>query len=92
MEKMTEAQMHAKKRVKEAVKYVMHRWGNGWLRLSDDFREALVRAEVLAEIARIPHNVDLVRYKNLVDAMAMEAMDTPLKNVHAEFVEKGETQ
>jgi hypothetical protein len=49
---MTDAEKHAEKRLKEAVKYVSRQWGNGWPRLGVTFQEALIRAEILAEINR----------------------------------------
>jgi hypothetical protein len=66
---------HANKIVKDAVKYVSRQWGHGWPRLGSTLQEALIRAEVLSEIARAPINerVDPRAYMEHVNAMAMAA-------------------
>lgn len=67
---------HAEKVMKEAVKYVSRQWGHGWPRLGSTLQEALIRAEILAEIARAPTNsaVDPAAYMEHVNAMAMAAV------------------
>lgn len=66
---------HAEQRLKEAEKYVAKQWGPGWNRLGVNIREALLRAEILAEIARIPVKiVDPKDYLELVNELATQAM------------------
>lgn len=72
---MTDKQKHAEQRVRAAVKYVKSQWGNGFYRLGDNMQEALVRAEVLAEISRLSaYDTDAEAYRNLVDALAVAAV------------------
>lgn len=62
-------------RLKDAVKYVSRQWGGGWSRLSPALREALVRAEILAEINRVDDaGTDPVAYRALVEELAAAAM------------------
>jgi len=69
------AAKHAKRILADAVKYVSRQWGHGWPRLSDSQREALVRAEILSEIDRIPTSLtDAETYRSHVDALAEAAM------------------
>jgi hypothetical protein len=71
----TEAEKHAAKRVAAAVKSVAAQWGTGWNRLGTSVREALVRAEVLAEISRLPvHQIEPAQYHQMVDRLAVAAM------------------
>lgn len=70
-----EVQQHVSGRMKECVAYVKRQWGNGFQDLGDTLQQALVRAEMLAEISRIPvSGSDPARYQTLVDAMAEAAM------------------
>ena len=72
---MTEAEKHAKRRLKEAINYVSRHWGNGFNILSDSQRQALVRAEMLADISRISSvDTDPEVYKAMVSAMADAAV------------------
>jgi len=72
---MTAEQKHAKQRLAEAVKTVLRRWGPGFNHLGDELRQAVVRAEVLAEIHRIPRNMVAAEdYRGYVEALAEAAM------------------
>ena len=64
----------AQRRVANAVAYVSRQWGHGWGRLGESMQEALVRAEILAEIARLGIAADPVAYRSLVDELATFAM------------------
>ena len=72
---MTDAEKHAKRRLSEAIKYVARQWGGGFNRLSEGQRQALVRAEMLAEISRISGpDTDPEAYQELVSAIADAAI------------------
>lgn len=62
------------RRLKEAVKYVSRQWGHGWNRLGPTLQEALVRAELLAEISRLSIGVDTDGHSKLVDEIASVGM------------------
>jgi len=70
----TGAHAHAERRLKEAVKYVSRHWGNGFNIIGDSQRQALVRAEMLADIHRIDGMGEADTYRELVEAMAAAAM------------------
>jgi hypothetical protein len=66
---------HAQKRLREAVKYVSRQWGGGWPRISGSLQQALVRAEILAEIYRsVDSGTDPAAYREHVEALAAAAM------------------
>jgi hypothetical protein len=65
----------SERRLKNAIEYVTAQWGNGWYQLGPRMKEALVRAEVLAEISRLEAgDIDPLAYRELVDALATGAM------------------
>lgn len=70
-----EIEQHVKRRMKECVNYVKNQWGNGFPRLGETLRQALIRAEMLAEISRISSvDSDPARYQAIVDALARAAV------------------
>ncbi len=72
---MTTEQKHAKQRLTEALKTLLRRWGPGLDRLGPDLLQAVVRAEMLAEIHRIPRNmVGADDYRACVEALTEAAM------------------
>ena len=64
----------AQRRLSNAVKYVSRQWGTGWNRLGPTIQEALIRAEILADISRIEHGMSNEAYCLLVDRIADIAM------------------
>jgi len=74
VERITE-QKHAKQRLTEALKTTLRRWGPGFNHLGDELRQAVMRAEMLAEIHRIPRNmVTADDYRSYVEALTEAAM------------------
>lgn len=60
---------------KKLVKDVRRSWGPAWPRLGVTLQQACIRAEICAEIARIPTaGTDPAIYHEKVDALAMMAM------------------
>jgi len=68
------SEMDIERRLEAAVRYVAAQWGHGWNRLSPHQREAMIRAEILGEISRLSIDGDPARYRALVDALSMAAM------------------
>jgi hypothetical protein len=67
--------MEPKQIFKKLVKDVRREWGPAWPRLGVNFQQAMIRAEICAEIARIPRTgTDPVIFHEKVDALAMMAM------------------
>ncbi|SHG88044.1 hypothetical protein [Bradyrhizobium erythrophlei] len=68
------------RRIKEAARYVERQWGHGWPRLGQTLQEALVRAEILAEINRLDcTGTDPAAYRDLVEDLAFAAMQWEAK-------------
>jgi hypothetical protein len=62
-------------RLKIAIEFVTAQWGNGWYQLGPRIKEALVRAEVLAEISRLEaDDIDPLAYRELVHTLTTGAM------------------
>ncbi|MBO0715717.1 MAG: hypothetical protein J2P55_00070 [Rhizobiales bacterium] len=63
------------RRLREAVKSLRAQWGHGWPKLGSTLQQALVRAEVLAEISRFHvDDADPKLVFELTDKLAMLAM------------------
>ncbi len=68
-------QKHAQQRVKGLVKDLSRSWGPGWARIGSTMQEALLRAEMLAEINRYAHlNTDPAEYRDLVEELIQAAI------------------
>ena len=69
--------MTAERRLEEAVRSVRQQWGHGFDRLGPTLQQALVRAEVFAEVSGLDSDTDPVEYRDGVSQLVALAMQWP---------------